>query len=132
MRPLACISLIKSSNFKSGVLVSISSEFQTPTVKDLEVNEVWLEPCAKLNPLHVPSAYYLGDALLLLDNMLGGKLRSSKSWCIYFFLLPCIWLGPALYSLLSWCGFPGGWFRRLSKAESTTRHVNKTYPELTK
>jgi hypothetical protein len=79
--PDAVHDMVQDPHYKGGnLLVGVKKgKVFNPKKMEIERNKVWAEAMAKHNPTKVGSTYFYADALLLLDEMFGGKLLIPPS-----------------------------------------------------
>lgn len=76
--PVEVVSVISDPNYKGGALINLKNPMARPSANELAKNHIWLLPFVKDSPSKVPSGYYMCDAFLMLDFLLGKKLFRPK------------------------------------------------------
>lgn len=78
--PPAVLARVRSASWDgSAAIVSLQSPSQQPRTGDIEANALWLRPILHTNPNSVPSAFYIADCFVALDQLLHGALFQGKN-----------------------------------------------------
>ena len=72
--PASLLSLVTSPEWQGGKLVHLESELARPNAQEIALNFPWIQAVVQRYPQAVPSGFFFADAMLWLDQLLGGTM----------------------------------------------------------